>query len=123
MNTNLAHDVFIKKSESLKLAADVEEFLKANGLNEPVQLPPVSTCSKKYDFNQSKFPTLTKSKNGSLNEKPRLEAQLKGLSKFDGTKCLSCENTTRYTSNLKCVACTLRHNKKRDTSKFKGMKS
>lgn len=123
MNTNLAHDVFIKKAESLKLAADVEEFLKVKGLSKPVQIPPVSTCTNKYDFNQSKFPTLPKSKSGSLNDKPRLEAQLNGLKTFEGTKCLSCENTTRYTSNCKCVNCTLRQNRINSSRKFKGIKS
>lgn len=39
MNTNLAHDVFIKKSESLKLAADVEEFLKAQNKDTPDLVP------------------------------------------------------------------------------------
>ena len=121
MNTNLAHDVFIKKAESLKLAADVEEFLKAKGLSKPVQIPPVSTSTNKYDFNQSKFPTLPKSKSGSLNERPRREAQEKGLTKFEGTGCLSCGNTTRYTSNCKCVACTLRTNSLRDKRSFKGI--
>lgn len=123
MNTNLDHVIFAKKSESLKLAADVEEFLKNKGLSEPVQIPSATTCTKKYDFNQSKFPTLKKSKNGSLNEAPRTEAQLKGLKTFEGTKCLSCENTTRYTSNCKCVACTLRQNRIYESRKFKGMKS
>lgn len=121
MKTNLAHDVFIKKSESLKLAADVEEFLKKNGLSKPIQIPPVSTCTNKYDFNQSKLPTLPKSKSGSLNERPRREAQILGLTKFEGTGCLTCGNTTRYTSNCKCVACTLRTNSLRDKRLFKGM--
>lgn len=39
MHTNLDHDVFIKKGKSIALSQQVEEFLKAQGKSEPVQIP------------------------------------------------------------------------------------
>lgn len=39
MKSNIDHDVFTKKSQSIELANQVEEFLKAKGLETPVQIP------------------------------------------------------------------------------------
>ncbi|ATZ64270.1 hypothetical protein [Acinetobacter bereziniae] len=39
MNTNIDHDVFAKKLQSIELANQVEEFLKSQNLEEPVQIP------------------------------------------------------------------------------------
>lgn len=39
MNSNIDHDVFIKKSQSLKLANQVEEFLQSKALTETTQIP------------------------------------------------------------------------------------
>lgn len=39
MNTNIDHDVFAKKLRSVELASQVEEFLKSQNLEEPVQIP------------------------------------------------------------------------------------
>ena len=39
MNSNLAHDVYIQKGKSIALALQVDDFLKAQGKSEPVQIP------------------------------------------------------------------------------------
>lgn len=39
MNTNIDHDVFAKKLQSIELANQVEEFLKSKNLAQPVQIP------------------------------------------------------------------------------------
>lgn len=39
MRSNIDHDVFAKKLQSIELANQVEEFLKSQNLEEPVQIP------------------------------------------------------------------------------------
>ena len=39
MRTNLDHDVFMKQGESITLAQQVNDFLKAQGKSEPDQIP------------------------------------------------------------------------------------
>ena len=39
MRSNIDHDVFAKKLQSIELANQVEEFLKSQNLDEPVQIP------------------------------------------------------------------------------------
>ncbi|MFK7238648.1 hypothetical protein ABBZ27_00270 [Acinetobacter baumannii] len=39
MRTNLDHDIFSKKAQSLALEAEVAKFLKAQGKEEPEQIP------------------------------------------------------------------------------------
>lgn len=51
MRSNIDHDVFAKKLQSIELANQVEEFLKSQNLEEPVQIPfghseYLNTCKK-----------------------------------------------------------------------------
>lgn len=39
MRSNIDHDVFAKKLQSIELANQVEEFLKSQNLEQPVQIP------------------------------------------------------------------------------------
>lgn len=51
---NFDHEIFIKKSQSIELANQVEEFLHSKALTEPTQIPfGHSELSKKSDWNRS----------------------------------------------------------------------
>lgn len=113
---NLDHDIFRKRSESRRLDIQVRWFLRKQKKQCPDQVPfGYSELAKRKESNRDTLRNIMTSsvsqtqrkKREAPNEEPRRLAREKGELRFTGTACQVCASTTRYTSNLKCVNCTL----------------
>ena len=147
MHTNLDHDVFIKKGKSIALAQQVDDFLKAQGKSEPVQIPfgysELSQKRKTEGFNAQStmreimFNSVQESKKNKPAEQPapsperlrrdannaaRLKAVAEEKSEFQG----QCVHHGQQTFKIKdkgkdhiCIICRDKHSVKQTIKRRK----
>lgn len=114
---NITHaQIEAKRSLREQLDSDLEAFLKNGGTVEQLAQGFSGECSKRWNGLKPKSQKTMRQVMASAVSEARArrnnpgviawrEAKEKGLKHFNGTACITCGSTLRYTSTRSCFSC------------------
>lgn len=114
---NITHaQIEAKRSLREQLDSDLEAFLKNGGAVEQLPQGFSGECSKGWNGSKPKSQKTMREVMASAVSEARarrnnpsvtawIEAKEKGFKHFNGTACITCGSTLRYTSTRSCFSC------------------